>query len=258
MNPLISKLTGQKSRVQEDVPVPVAVMPRRFYRDRMQQARPAQAELDPERADESLRAILGEAESNDGGYVIPDDAEEIDDVGHGTITAKLRDVKDVVQEPSHPSGEKEKFLTPYAALTAPDATPDAMTAIDPSKVPGSSSDQRKFTWSELAKAEPETPVESPEPVTGGDSAVNVMDLLMGRKRGEKAPQGPSEVTPTGIATEEAALAAMGIENPVIAEAAASKAAAALMPNPDPTGASAMPEHKQADVRKVCDIARKWM
>ena len=134
-----------------------------------------------------------------------------------------------------------------------------MTPIDPSRVPGMSS-PNKFSWSELEKATPEPPPEAAAPSTGGDTAVNAMDVLLGRERGAgRPPVNADEMAAAGqVTTEEAALASMGIENPVIAEAAAAKAAAALVANPDPTGGSLMPEHKAADMKKACEVARKWI
>lgn len=267
-NPILDQVMGRKPRVDEDVPVPCAVMPRRSYRDRLERQRqrrdPDGVETEKERENESmdadLRAVLGEADEQGQAEksVIPDNAEEIDGTEH-IITTRLNPVKDVVQEPSHPSGEKEKYLTPYAALTAPDATPEGMSPLDPSKVPGMAS-ANKFSWSELEKATPEPPPEAPAPSTGGDTAVNAMDVLLGRERGSGRPAAnTAEMAAAGqVTTEEAALASMGIENPAIVAEAAAKAAAALVANPDPTGGSLMPEHKPADIKKVCEAARKWI
>jgi len=269
-NPILDQVMGRKPRVDEDVPVPCAVMPRRSYRDRLERQRqrrdPDGTETEKEREDESmdadLRAVIGEAEEDEQGGpeadLIPKNAEEIDGTEH-VITARMNKVKDVVQEPSHPSGEKEKYLTPYAALTAPDATPEGMSPMDPSRVPGMAS-PNKFSWSELEKATPEPPPEAAAASVGGDTAVNAMDVLLGRERGAARPAANAdEMAAAGqVATEEAALASMGIQNPAIVAEAAAKAAAAMVANPDPTGGSLMPEHKPADIKKVCEAARKWI
>lgn len=266
-NPILDQVMGRKPRVDEDVPVPCAVMPRRSYRDRLERQRqrrdPEGIETEKEREDESmdadLRAVLGEAEEGRAETdIIPKNAEEIDGTEH-VITARMNPIKDVVQEPSHPSGEKEKYLTPYAALTAPDATPEGMSPIDPSRVPGMAA-PNKFSWSDLEKATPEPPPEAPAASLGSDTAVNAMDVLLGRERGAGRPAAnTAEMAAAGqVATEEAVLASMGIQNPVIAEEAAAKAAAALVANPDPTGGSLMPEHKPADPKKVYEAARKWI
>lgn len=266
-NPLINLVMGRRS-IREDVPVPLAVLPRRSYRDRMlrnrQDASETEEDVDKckDESRDSVRAVIGEdAQQMDGAdekSVIPDDAEAMDGIERSTFTTRLRDVKDVVQEPSHPSGEKEKYLTPYAALTAPDATPDAMSPIDPSKVPGMSATQSKFTWGELEQTPPAPDVNAPVP-SGGDAAVNAMDVLLGRNRAPKPAANAAEATAMGaIATEEQAMAALGIENPLIAEAAKSKAAAALFANPDPAGDSMMPPPAQADPKKVYEAARRFM
>ena len=264
--PILDQVMGRKPRVAEDVPVPCAALPRRSYRDRLERQRqrrdPDGIETDKERENESmdadLRAVIGEAdEGQPDKAVIPDSAEEIDG-GEHVITTRLKPIKDVVQEPSRPSGEKEKYLTPYAALTAPDATPEGMSPIDPSKVPGTAA-ANKFTWSELEKAAPEPPAEAPASPMGGDTAVNAMDVLLGRERSGKPARDVQDMAAAGqVATEEALLATMGIQNPVIAEEAAAKAAAALVANPDPTGGSLMPDHKVADPKKVYETARKWI
>ena len=268
-NPLVDQVMGRASVVNEDdcVPVPGGAVTRRSFRDRMVQSRQRpepEGEEDEQREarrqeDESmsadLRAVLGEAE--DQGSIIPQNAEEVDSAYH-VITARMNPVKDVVQEPSHPSGEKEKYLTPYAALTAPDATPEAMTPIDPSRVPGAAS-ASKFSWNDLEKATPEPPPEAPSASSGVDMAVRAMDVLLGRDRASEPARDQREFARTGaVATEEAALAAMGVENPVLAEAAQAKAAAALSANPDPAGETLMPEHKAGDPKKVYEAARKFI
>lgn len=271
-NPILDQVMGRRP-VYEDVPVPCAVLPRRSYRDRLERQRQRRdsegqetaQDRENESMDADLRAVLGEAKSQpeegEEGKpeteVIPQNAEEIDGTEH-IVTARMNKVKDVVQEPSHPSGEKEKYPTPYAALTAPDATPEGMSPQDPSKVPGMAS-PNKFTWTDLEKATPEPPPEAAAPPTGVDMAVNAMDVLLGRDRSARPATNAQEMAAAGqVTTEEAALASMGIQNPVIAEEAAVKAAAALVANPDPTGGSLMPEHKAADPKKVYETARKWM
>jgi len=268
-NSILDQVMGRKPRVNEDVPVPCAALPRRSYRDRLEQQRlrrdPEGTETNKKREEDSmdadLRAAVGESEeesSSDTKSIIPDGAEEIDGATN-VITTRLKPIRDVVQEPSYPSGAKEKLLTPYAALTAPDATPEGMSPLDPSKVPGMAS-PNKFSWSELQKAAPEPPQETVIPSTGGDTAVNAMDVLLGRNRGAgRPPVDAAEMAAAGqFATEEAALASMGIQNPAIVEEAAAKASAALVANPDPTGGSLMPEHVPADIKKVCEAARKWI
>lgn len=126
MNPLISQITGG---VNEDVPVPCAVLPAKSYRDRLALLRQRRGEDE----DGNVKDVLGEAQKP--ADVIPDNADELDpqEKAGGTITSRLAPVKDVVQEPTKPRDDDEKFTSPFSALTAPDATPDSLTQIDPSK-----------------------------------------------------------------------------------------------------------------------------
>ncbi len=254
-NPLIDQIMGFSRPIREDVPVPCACIPTRTLRDRMNKERlpldgDGKSETEEDlRAD--VRAVLGEAEEE---KIIPDDAQPIDDVGRNIITTKLNPIKDVVQEPSHPYGPKEKYLTPYAALTAPDATPEGLSPIDPSRVPGQGVAQA-FTWDELKKAG-ETPAAAPASTPIPTPAVNPLDVLLGRQPTAKSAE---EFGKQGtVTTEEAALSAAGISNPIVEEEAKAKAAAALVANPDPTGASLMPDHKAADTKTVCEIARRFI
>ena len=251
-NPLVDQVMGRfPSTLAEDdvVPVPCTVT-RRSFRDRMVQQRqrpkPEGQEDEPKDAEESmaadLRAVLGEADEND---IIPQGAKEIDPTDH-IITARMNPIKDVVQEPSHPSGEKEKYLTPYAALTAPDATPEGMTPIDPSKVPGAASSAGQFTWGDLQKAPPEP---STEPAPAVDIATQAMDVLLGRNRAGSPAKDGREFARAGAAATEA------MESAVTAQI---KTQTALTANPDPSGESLMPEHKAADPKKLYEAVRKYM
>jgi len=247
MNPLLAKVTG---RIQEDdvVPVPGGAMPRRFYRDRAMRDR---AERQTEESEDSdLRRVLGEAEQG----VIPDNAEELDDTGTSVLPKRLRAIKDVVQEPSYPHTDKEKLLTPYAALTAPDATPDALSPIDPSKVPGKST--QSFTSAELDKPPVEDEAAIPPAVAaeevespGVDKATRTMDVLLGRTRAPKAAASrPQAEQASAITSESAAYAALGIQSPAAAEALG----AAMVPG------TPMPAHKDGDSKVICETFRRFM
>jgi hypothetical protein len=138
-----------------------------------------------------------------------------------TVGKPLRDPKEIVQEPSHPTGNKEKYQTPYAALTAPDVTPQSTQPIDPSQVPGNTGPE-KFTAADLERAGPETGL------GGEDVTVKAMDVLLGRKRAAKPATQPGEFEQAGaITTEEQAAAALGIQTP-LQEAAAAKVANAMV------------------------------
>lgn len=197
MNPLLDQVMG-KRRVKEDVVPVIANLPRKTFRDR---SRVRAEDEDDDRED--LKRAIGEGR----GDVIPDDAENLDDKDTATITAKMRPVKDVVQEPSH-SGEKETYMAPYTALTAPDITPKALTPIDPSSIPGQQT--TRFTTDELQKqAEPTTEISAPE--SGTDKATRAMDVLLGRQRTGSPAQNTQEFTEAGrVTTEAQAQAILGL------------------------------------------------
>lgn len=248
MNPLLAKVTGRVLQEDDVVPVPGGAMTRRFYRDRSQRDR-THREEDESASD--VKRVIGESDS-----VIPDNAEEIDDAGISVLPKKMRAIKDVVQEPSHPHTDREKLITPYAALTAPDATPDALTPIDPSKVPGKTA--TAFTAADLEKAEPaEEPVgEEPNPSDinepGVDKATRTMDILLGRTRAAKPAKNGAEATQAGaITTEAAAYAALNIKAP-LSESAGAAIGAAMVPG------TPMPEPTRTDAKVVCDAFRKFM
>lgn len=201
--------------VSSDVVPVVANLPRKTYRDRTVKAR--------QHKDDSVKRLVGEAREDE---VIPQDAEPIDR-HEMTVGKPLRDPKEIVQEPSHPA-DKEKYQTPYAALTAPDVTPKATEPIDPSQAPGSTGAE-KFTAADLERA---------PGVEGGDMASRTMDILLGRNRAAKPATQPGEFEQAGaIATEEEAAAAMGIRTPIQEEAHA-KAANLMVPAKD--GGQSMP------------------
>jgi hypothetical protein len=249
MNPLLAKVTGKVLQEDDVVPVPGGAMTRRFYRDRSQRNRVQREDEDSS----DLQRVIGESGNEEKG-VIPDSAEEIDDAGISVLPKKMRAIKDVVQEPSHPHTDREKLLTPYAALTAPDATPDAMSPIDPTKVPGKSA--TFFTASELEKAEPAAEEGAPDPTVidepGVDKATRTMDILLGRTRASKPAANSAEAAQAGaITTEAAAYAALNIK-PVLSESAGAAIGAAMVPG------TPMPEPTRTDAKVVCDAFRKYM
>lgn len=241
MNPLLAKITG---RIQEDdvVPVPAGAVTRRTYRDRLTQQRQLRRGPEDEKDADALRRVVGEAQEG----IIPDNAEELDDVGISTLPKTLKPIKDVVQEPTYPTADREKLMTPYSALTAPDATPDALTPIDPSKVPGTTA--QTFTAAELEKAE-EKPEEEEVEGPGVDKATRTMDLLLGRSRAAKPAADRAEAEKMGaITTEAAARAALKIDPPGMAETIGA-AMVPGMPMPPPT---------TGDAKVICEAFRRFM
>jgi hypothetical protein len=222
---------------ESDVVPVIANLPRETFRNRMVKSRQIKND-----GDDSVRRMVGEASEDSAEEqdsrdeeVIPKDAEPVDPT-EMTVGKPLREPKEIVQEPSHPTGDKEKYQTPYAALTAPDVTPQATQPIDPSRVPGAAGPER-FRASDLERAEPS------EPAGGEDMAVRAMDVLLGRNRASKPASQPGEFEAAGaVATEEQAAAMMGVSS--IMEDAQAKAANLLvaakdgggeMPPPAPAG-----------------------
>lgn len=223
-NPMMARLLGESGDV---VPV-IANVPQHVRRSRTVTARQPARREDDEKSDDSVSRMVGEAKREE--EIIPDDAQPVD-AHEMTVGKPLREPKEIVQEPSHPSGEKEKYQTPYAALTAPDVTPMSTQPIDPSEVPGSTKPE-SFTAAQLERA---TPVEGTG-LGGEDTAVKAMDVLLGRTRTGKPATQPGEFAQAGAmaTTEEQAAALLGITTP-IQEQAKSKAANMLVP-----GGAAMP------------------
>ena len=215
-NPMMARLLGESGDV---VPV-LANVPRNTFRSRM--TRDKQPKKEDDADDNSVQRMVGEAREEE--EIIPDDAQPVDK-HEMTVGKPLREPKEVVQEPSHPTGNKEKYQTPYSALTAPDVTPQSTEPIDPSQVPGATTPE-KFTAAQLDHAAPEG---------GEDPAVKAMDVLLGRNRAAKPATQPGEFEQAGaITTEEQAAAALGIQTP-LQEAAAAKAASLLVSAKDGGG-----------------------
>jgi hypothetical protein len=239
-NPLISRLLSE-----DDVVPVIANVPRATFRNRMVKKRQIEDE-----GDDSVARLVGEAK-DEKESIIPDDAERMDTT-EIVVGKPLKQPKEVVQEPSHPSGDKEKYLTPYSALTAPDVTPQSTQPIDPSQVPGVTGPE-KFTASDLERA---------QPIEGGEGhvAAKAMDVLLGRNRGKPAPEeGEGEIEQFQKAgatvTEEQAAAMMGVSP--VPQAAAAKAANLMVAAAD--GGNAMPEPAPiSDGSKIYSAFRRVM
>lgn len=241
-NPMLSRLLGESDSV---VPV-IANVPRETFRNRMVKSRQIEDEEDEDSVKRMVKEAVEEPSDRDE-EVIPDDAEDMDTT-EIVVGKPLKQPKEVVQEPSHPTGEKEKYQTPYAALTAPDVTPMSTQPIDPAEVPGAAGPE-KFTASDLERAEP---VEQPQ----GDMTARAMDVLLGRNRASKPPTQPGEFEQAGaIQTEEEAAAALGIQTP-LQEDAKARAAAAVVPATD-GGAGMPPPTPQSDGRAIYSAFRRF-
>ena len=240
MNDLVSRMIGG---VTEDVPVPCAAVTTKSMRSRLNKMRrrrdPDGIESDDDDDNDTVRRVLGESEDDDDQEmdgIFPTSAEDLDT--HNTaLQTPLRPIKDVVQEPSHPTGEKEKLLTPYSALTAPDVTPNSMEPIDPSKVPG-------MEPGAAFKAQ-DLDIEGTPPSAEASPVVNAMDVLLGRRRGqaqsaapEEKGEVPGEAAP--IMTAEAAERMVnGMGNGVSGEAVLQQGVPMPTPPPPSTGGNIM-------------------
>jgi hypothetical protein len=162
----------------------------------------------------------------------------------------MREPKEIVQEPSHPTSDKEKYLTPYSALTAPDVTPMSTQPIDPSEVPGTPSPER-FSAADLERATETGGQEQPN-----DNAARAMDVLLGKNRAAKPATQPGDFEQAGAVTSEMAASMAGVNTIVIQEEAASKAASALVPAVD--GGNGMPPPPPpSDGAKVYSAFRRF-
>lgn len=235
MNPLLSRVLGGSTDapepVHEDVPVPCAAVPRSRFRDRLR------------RRKEDVRRVVGEAQTPDEG-LIPDDAEEFEGGGQ-PFERSSKPVKDVVMEPRDPYADKEKLMTPSAALVAPDVTPQATQPLDPSAVPGGGQGER-FRTSD-AEREPSGGTAPNQPLPK-----RAMDVLLGR------PVGPSqEASPDAVVTAESAYRMMGVQSPN-EQFQAEESGGGLTGQAVLKEGQAMPDHQHSDGRTVLNVFRRFV
>jgi hypothetical protein len=123
--------------------------------------------------------------------VIPKDAEELED-GRSDPSGLH------VKKPSSRSATRtarrtsnEALMSPKAALVAPDVTPDSMTEIDPSEVPGGEGETFKAPDVTIepprqVRSQPTSASQRP-PQPGQDTFTTAMDTLLGKSRKPSAP-----------------------------------------------------------------------
>ena len=197
-----------------------------------------------------LKKVLGE-ESMDG--IFPASAEELNK-SQDVVGKPLRPIHNVVQEPSYPSGEKEKYLTPYAALTAPDCTPDSQKPIDPSRVPGTNGPER-FTAADLDQAQ-----EAPQTGLGQEHpSLRAMDVLMGHRRTGGVPsKNAAEFAQSGaVQTAEEAERFVAGMSPLNESAVASQAKVYAQTAASP-GAEMAPPPPPGDIKNVLNVFRRFV
>lgn len=182
--------------------------------------------------------LIGE-DSRDG-FVIPDDAKEVDSLevtGDGLTDLKTPQLPG--EKPKNPYSGEEPLILPAASLVAPDVTPEALYPLDPSQLPGADAGKSP-------EAAPVAPAAMPPPAMGAPAAAAAspaLDLVLG-----KAPQ---------MSTESAMARLPGIPAPGALPALETETAA-------PVGEAAlgqgqpMPEHKHANVSDVMGAFSKFV
>ena len=220
MNPIVARLTGQRLHEDDSVPVPLAAA--RSPRTRRSR--------DVQRRSVAAAMILGLGEDEDDPSIIPDDAEEIENIAGPSGIRLDKKKSDQDQQPAEPDfpaeidAEEETLLTPRDALVAPDVTPQALEPIDASEVPPAPEPPRTV--------QPEV-----------QAQVNPMDVLLGRtsRPNDQARQMP----PEQIATESVQAAVNTLLNPI-------GSGEALLRAKQP-----MPDHKPNDGTKIMEAFEKY-
>jgi hypothetical protein len=190
--------------------------------------------------------------------VIPKNAEELEDGRSDPSGLNLKKPEFKKATPDSPKNEKEALMSPKAALVAPDVTPDSMTEIDPSEVPGGEGETFKapdVTREPIAPSPVPPSIGEPVPgapaataAPGQDTFTTAMDTLLGRDRTQA--QAPRPAPPT-----------MESKQPISPEAAAAMFTA---PVDAPSGDvllkqnQPMPEHKIGDGKQVFESFRRFV
>lgn len=259
----IDRILGRPGRITEvtmsgDVPPMMAAPSSRFSR----RSKLSQEEDKKKRRASMVSGVIGmQSESEEKDYVksgsddegvIPQNAEEIEPGEHDASGLHLKAPKFKKDDPDEPTGEEEKLMSPRSALVAPDVTPDSMTEIDPSEVPGKRS--TSFKALDLFK-EPEPPLAA-GPVGGSDQFTSTMDTLLGHNRSSGYPGGAGGRTPPSPAP-----ASMGeSRQPISAEAASAMFEDGIGEGSggDPLKQGVpMPDHTPGDGKKICEAFRKF-
>lgn len=224
----VAEAAPSRAPVREDVPVPCAALPRTTFRDRLRRNR-VRGDGAGSRA---VGKVMGESEKDS---LVPRDAEELEMAGH-PFKKDMKPVRDVVLEPRDPYADKEKMLTPSAALVAPDVTPDAMTPLDPIAPSGA-----RFRASDIAEepnhhAQPEVPAEA-------------MDAVLGRRT-------PSRENPPvdRVVSADEAYRMLNVPSPTAqALMESSPGGDALLNQGNP-----MPDHRHSDGKQILEAFRKFV
>lgn len=245
----LDRVLGRKAPIQEvttasAIPVVATVPSSRHVK------RPAMAD-DAERKKKHARLISGiigmresdavDSTSNDDS-LIPKDAEESDGTERSAQGINVKMPKFKKDDPDSPKDEREQLLSPKAALVAPDVTPNSMTEIDPSDVPGPAS--TSFRAADAAQAPP--PTAAPSSIGQEDRFTHTMDTLLGRDRTQPStPQGRPTPPPT-----------MESQVPSISPEAAAAMFSSGPIDPLKQG-QPMPDPVVTDAKQVCEAFRRF-
>lgn len=197
-------------------------------------------------------------EQRDG--VIPANAEELEDGRSDPSGLRLKEPKFKKANPDSPKDDKEALMSPRAALVAPDVTPNSMTEIDPSEVPGGEGETFKapdVTIEPPATGPVPADIGAPVPEPGQDKFTTAMDTLLGKSRKPAA----SEAGRTAPAAPPPPPTMESGQHPISPEAAAAMFTApvegvsgdALLRQNQP-----MPDPKVGDGKKVFESFRRFV
>jgi hypothetical protein len=192
-----------------------------------------------------MRESDGDVESTSSeDALIPKDAEESDGTERSAQGINVKTPTFKKDDPDSPKDEQEQLLSPKAALVAPDVTPNSMTEIDPSEVPGPAS--TSFRAADAAEAP--TPTATPASIGQQDKFTNTMDTLLGRDRTQPAapPQGQPNPAPAMESFQPP---------PISPEAAAAMFSSGAI-DPLKQG-QPMPDPVVTDAKQVCEAFRKF-
>ena len=256
---LIDQLIGRKP-VAEDYSVPPVLAGK--------QQRPVPSRSQPPKEDAKIAArraavrrqsvlasIMGMTESEEEG-IIPTDAQELDTENFGAVIPGVK--KDPLPKaggPAEPTGcqnpGQEELIQPFAALVAPDLTPNTLKPIDPSRVP----QPPRPPMPQMPAAQPQQSAPLPQGSVGY-AGRDVMDMLLGRQNNGPQPA-PNSRPPYYQQEESIAMAESLAASMAVDESEIKAKVAASLTTADP-GTCLMPNHKEGDGKTVFNSFRRFM
>lgn len=198
-------------------------------------------------------------EQKDG--VIPKDAEEMEDGLSDPSGVHVKAPEFKKREPDSPKGGNEVLMSPKSALVAPDVTPDSMTELDPSDVPGGEGETFKAPDVTI-EPPPAGPVPAdigaPAPAAPGqDRFTTAMDTLLGKSRKPSAPgrvsPAPAPAPAAAPPISESAAAAMFTAPVEAMDGGVAMSGDSLLRQNQP-----MPDPKVGDGKRVFEAYRQFI